>query len=171
MATREAERTVRQSVLDRLIDEAPREPADAPRTLAETARAFRAAVLRDVEWLLNTRRIAEPAPDACQELQRSVYHFGIPDITSLSADSDAARKRLLRQVEECIALFEPRLSGVRVTHDQGEEPGRRRVRFLVEGMLRMDPGPERVTFDTVLETTSGRFAVRARESASREAHR
>ena len=166
MATRGAERTVRPSVLDRLIDE-----ADPPSTPAETVRAFRAAVLRDVEWLLNTRRIAEPAPDACPELQRSVYHFGIPDITSLSADSDAVRKRLLRQVEECIALFEPRLSGTRVTLAPDESGGRRRVRFVVEGLLRMDPDPERVVFDTVLETASGRFTVSGGAAAPAETRR
>lgn len=170
MATPGAERTVRPSVLDRLIDDAPREPADSPDTLAETTRAFRAAVLRDVEWLLNTRRIAEPAPDAFPELQRSVYHFGLPDVTSLSADSDAARKRLLRQVEECISLFEPRLSGVRVTLTPADEGGRRHVRFLVEGLLRMDPNPERVVFDTILETSSGKFRVGGGASASAELH-
>jgi type VI secretion system protein ImpF len=165
MAARGAERTVRQSILDRLIDE-----ADPPSSAAETVRAFRAAVLRDVEWLLNTRRIAEPAPDACPELQRSVYHFGIPDITSLSADSDGARKRLLRKVEECIALFEPRLSGTRVTLAPDEEGGGRRIRFVVEGMLRMDPSPERVVFDTVLETSSGKFKVGGVANASGELH-
>ena len=56
-------------------------------------------MLRDLEWLLNTRRIVDPAPDACTEVQNSVYHFGLPDITSLSAESEAARLKLVRQVE------------------------------------------------------------------------
>ena len=160
MAAPGAERTVRPSVLDRLVDDAPREPADSPTTLAESARAFRAAVLRDVEWLLNTRRIAVPAPDSCPEVQRSVYHFGVPDVTSMSSDSDPARQRLLRQVEECISTFEPRISGVRVSPAVvRDEEGGRRIRFVVEGTLRMDPGPERVAFDTELEPSSGKFRV------------
>ncbi|MEW5925891.1 MAG: type VI secretion system baseplate subunit TssE [Gemmatimonadota bacterium] len=160
MAGPGAERTVRQSVLDRLLDDAPRVPADPPTTLAESARAFRAAVLRDVEWLLNTRRIAVSAPDACPEVQRSVYHFGVPDVTSQSGDSEPSRQRLLRQVEECIATFEPRISNVRVTPAVVRDAeGGRRLRFLVEGTLRMDPGPERVAFDTELETSSGKFRV------------
>lgn len=159
MAAPGAERTVRQSILDRLVDDAPREAADPPSTWSESVAELRASVLRDVEWLLNTRRIAEPAPDGYAELQRSVYHFGLPDVTSLSADSNTARQRLLRQVEECIAVFEPRLSGVRVSPGATQDDSGRRIRFVIEGMLRMDPNPERVVFDTVLETSSGKFRV------------
>jgi len=36
---------------------------------------------------------------------------------------------------------------------------RHRIRFTIDGLLRMEPNPERVTFDTVLEIGSGEFSV------------
>jgi type VI secretion system protein ImpF len=162
MASRQqSERTVRLSVLDRLVDRSPRTAADPPTSWEASVRELHAAVLRDLEWLLNTRRIAEPAPDTYPETQRSLYHFGLPDITSLSGESEWMRRRLLRQIEECIHLFEPRLTSVRVTPVEVDEEGLRQIRFLIEALLRMEPNPERVAFDTVLEIASGTFRVSA----------
>ena len=152
------DRSVRLSVLDRLIDYEPSVAADRPVTWDESVRRMKMAVLRDVEWLLNTRRTVQPAPDGYEELPRSVYHFGIPDVSSMSADSDSARQRLMRNVEEAIEIFEPRLTRVRVVPAEGGAE-RREIRFTVDAVLRLDPNPERVIFDTVLETSSGEFRV------------
>lgn len=159
MARPELERTVQQSVLDRLIDLDPRVAADPPATFAQSVRQYKAAVRRDLEWLLNTRRIVRPAPDALEEVAHSLYHYGLPDITSLSADSPDSRLWLVRRIEETIAMFEPRLTGVHVTLSETSGEGRREMRFLIEGTLRMDPTPEQVVFDTVLELGSGQYQV------------
>ncbi len=158
---RAPERTVRPSILDRLIDERPRESTDVEVGRAESEARFRRSVLRDLEWLLNTRRTTRPASRSQTELRASVYQYGIPDVTSLSADSSEARGYLLSQVDEAIRLFEPRLTGVRVRLVQGGggDGGRRAVRLRVEATLLMDPNPERIVFDTVLETSSGSFVV------------
>lgn len=160
MAPRHAERTVQPSVLDRLIDTDADRTADPPATLAQSVRDLKNAVRRDLEWLLNTRRIIEPAPAGFVELQRSLYHFGLPDITALSAGSLTARELLRRQVQEAITHYEPRLANVRVTVAQTDDGGRRELRFVVDGLLRMEPSPEQVVFDTVLEITSATFEVR-----------
>lgn len=165
MANREVERTVRQSVLDRLVDLEPKRSADPTTTWSESVRQLKEAVLRDLDWLLNTRRTPETAPDAYPEVQRSVFHYGLPDITSLSGESEVVRRRLIRQVEECIQLFEPRLTGVRVSPVEVEEESKRKIRFIIEAVLRMEPNPERVMFDTVLEISSGKFLVSGERSA------
>ena len=160
MAKREIERTVQPSVLDRLTDESPRSSADSRITYAESLRMFKAAVQRDLEWLLNTRRIVEPATEDFEELQKSVYNYGMPDITSLSRDSAVSRKQLLRQVEETLSIFEPRLGNVRVSMVEVEgEALRRELRFVVEATLKLDPTPEQVMFDTVLHFSSGQIDV------------
>jgi type VI secretion system protein ImpF len=160
MAKREIERTVQPSVLDRLTDEDPRASADARITYAESLRMFKRAVQRDLEWLLNTRRIVEAATEDFDEVRQSVYNYGMPDITSLSRDSAQSRKQLLRQVEETLAIFEPRLSNVRVAMVEVEgEAFRRELRFVVEATLRLDPTPEQVMFDTVLHFSSGQIDV------------
>lgn len=157
MDSREAGASVRHSVLDRLLaGNAP--GADAPDDMAESVRQLKFAVLRDLEWLLNTRRIAEPASDAYPEVQRSVYHYGLPDVSSLSLDEQTVRRRLVAYVEECIESFEPRLTAVRVTPAETKREDRT-VRFTVEALLRMEPNPERIVFDTVLEPSRGEFQV------------
>lgn len=162
MATREnrEDRTVRLSVLDRLIDREPKESMDPARDWSRSVHEHKMAVLRDLEWLLNTRRIMHEASDDFPELQRSVFAYGPPDISSMSGDSPSVRRRLLRHLEELIRTFEPRLANVRVSMAEDGGSKAKQVRFVVEGLLRMDPDPERVSFDTVLEISSGRFLLK-----------
>ncbi len=155
-----SEKTVRLSLLDRLIDHKPKVSFDESMSWRESVDTLKASVRHDLEWLLNTRRIPETAPESFQELNRSLYHFGFPDITSMGRDSREVRTRLIRQVEETIAAFEPRLAGVRVSLTESTDDGKRQLRFLIEGLLRMEPNPERVVFDTVLEISSGEYRVR-----------
>jgi type VI secretion system protein ImpF len=151
----EGTRLVRRSVLDRLVQS----EAHEPRNWSDSLRLQRAAVLRDVEWLLNTRRIAWPAPAQLSELQQSVYHFGLPDMTSASPNSPDSRRLLLRQVEAAIAQFEPRLSNVHVSEANTEGTAVRHVRFIIEALLQVETESEPIVFDTVLEPGSGRFSV------------
>jgi type VI secretion system protein ImpF len=160
MAKREIERTVQPSLIDRLTDEDPRASLDPRTTYGESLRRFKASVRRDLEWLLNTRRIAEMPPEDLTELNGSVYVYGVPDITSLSRDSSQERRRLLKHVETALGLFEPRLTDIRISLvDVDGENRRRELHFLVEATLRLDPTPEQVMFDTVLEFSSGQYEV------------
>ena len=161
MAQREIERTVQPSLLDRLTDADPGTSADPRVTFAESVRRFKASIQRDLEWLLNTRRTPVPVPEEWfEELPRSLFHYGLPDITSLSRDSRESRTFLVRQVEAAIAIFEPRLTDVRigVVEVEGDQ-FRRELRFHIEGVLRMDPTPEQVVFDTVLHFASGEYDI------------
>jgi type VI secretion system protein ImpF len=65
----------------------------------------------------------------------------------------------MRQVEECLRQFEPRLTSVRVSEAESRAGSARQLRFVVEGILQLDPVPEPVVFDTVLDSSSGRFNV------------
>jgi type VI secretion system protein ImpF len=159
MAARE--RTAQLSVLDRLIDENPRMRDDPPRTESDSVRAVKRSLLRDLEWLLNTRQIHHPVPEGLKELENSVFRYGLPDLTSMSGGSDVVRMALVRSLEEELRLFEPRLVGVHVSVAESKEADDRSLRFVVEGLLRMDPEPERVVFDTVLEAGTGQFSIRS----------
>ncbi|CAN5904960.1 type VI secretion system baseplate subunit TssE [soil metagenome] len=160
MAKRELERTVQPSVLDRLTDDDPLSSVDPRVSYGESLRAFKVGVQRDLEWLLNTRRTSDLDVDQLPEVRKSLYCFGMPDITSMSRDSLPARTQLLQQVEETLALFEPRLAQVRISMAEVEgEQRRRELRFVVEATLRLDPTPEQVMFDTVLHFASGQIDV------------
>lgn len=161
MPRTELERTVLPSVLDRLTDDDPQTPADPPITREESIRRYRNAVLRDVEWLLNTRRTAILVPDGMAALRRSAFMFGLPDTTTLAPGTAEGRDQLVRWVAQTIETFEPRLVNVQVTCHQADQINTPQVRFVVAALLRMDPSPEQVLFDTVLDIASGGYVVHA----------
>lgn len=155
-----SERTVTPSILDRLLDYDPRSTQDRVLTRDESVRAYRLGVLRDVEWLLNSRRTIEEAPDELTEVTESLYHYGLPDISSLSHSAEDLTSVRTR-VERTIRLFEPRLSDIRVTDTSSEAGGRFTLRFTIEGTLAMDPSPMRIVFDTLVDGAKREFKVRA----------
>lgn len=159
-----SERTVTPSVLDRLLDYDHRASRDAVLTREESIRQYRYGVLRDVEWLLNSRRTIEEAPDILPEVQRSVYHYGVPDISSLSR-SASDLQHMRTRVERSLRLFEPRLYDIRVTDSSSQSGGRFTLRFTIEGTLAMDPTPERIVFDTVVDGANREFQVKAHDDA------
>ena len=147
------------SLLDRLTDEEPKSPtAEAQLTRAESVRALKDGVRRDLEWLLNSRRCPiEPAPSA-KELWRSVYCYGLPDITGVSLSKGEDRNKMARMVETVVATFEPRLLNVTVSMKPVAQDSHV-LRFQIEALLRTEPAPSRVFFDTTLELTKGEYEV------------
>jgi|SRR5579871_1075907 len=165
MPRRETDETVTQSVIERLIDLKPDERADPPQSRAQSVKQLKAAIRRDLEWLLNTRQIAGGVPEEFPGLEGSLYAYGLPDVSTLSGHSSRDRNRLLRMLENTVSAFEPRLGGVKVNLvDSGSNSGRQ-LRFQIEALLLMDPAPELISFDTVLELSSGEYQVKGDQSA------
>lgn len=160
-----AEILVRLSVLDRLIDTDPKTQVEEPLTRAQSLRAMKTAVRRDLEWLLNTRRIAEPPDEGLEEVNKSVYIYGLPDFTALSIAAPKDQLRLLRSLQGAIRMFEARLANVQITPIKTTEVGSRTLRFRIEGMLLLEPNPEFVSFDTVLDLSSSEYVVRGDANA------
>jgi len=155
MARSLGETTITISVLDRLIDVEPDNRMENPLSRSQSVRLLKSAVRRDLEWLLNSRRICEPPDEGLKEVNRSVYIYGLPDLSSLTMASSGDRNRLVRQILATINLFEPRLSNVRLVMVETPDAAKKDVRLRIEAMLRMDPVPEPVSFDTVIELKSG----------------
>ena len=154
MARASTETLVTQSILDRLMD-----VEDWPSTRSQSTRFFRDALKRDLEWLLNTRQPPVPAIADYPGAKASVINFGLPDISSLGLNSAADHRALRLAIETCLRNYEPRLMDVRVTL-QGSDTVDRRLRFHIEGNMKLDPAPEEIAFDTVLELTSGEYKVK-----------
>jgi len=149
------------SVFDRLIDTDPRSTEEAPMSRAESVRRLRSAIRRDLEWLLNSRRVAVPPDPALQELNRSVYMFGLPDISSIHLSDRNEQLRLLGAIERAIQVFEKRLTDVRVVPIKDESHKFiQRLDFRIEGLLQMDPAPELISFDTSLDGVSQNYRVK-----------
>jgi type VI secretion system protein ImpF len=78
----------------------------------------------------------------------------------MGLNSPRDRQRLLHLVEQTIEIFEPRLIQVRVGALDNASSGPRILRFQIEGLLKMDPAPEQVLFDTVLQLNSGEYQIK-----------
>jgi type VI secretion system protein ImpF len=164
MARRDASGPVTLSVLDRLIDRDPKNHSEIPLTRAQSLRELKLALKRDLEWLLNSRKTIDPAPDSARETVRSVYHYGFADISSKSVLSTRDHSDLMRDMETAIAIFEPRLKRAKVRMEK-VEGSFRTLKFVIEGLLCMDPAPEPVRFDTVLELGKGEYEVKGADLA------
>jgi type VI secretion system protein ImpF len=71
------------------------------------------------------------------------------------------RARIRRILEETILTFEPRLLRVRVTLEPRREYDKA-LRFRVDALLRVDPAPAPVTFDTVWRVETQEYTVQGR---------
>ena len=164
MARRDATGPVTLSVLERLIDRDPKNSSEIPFTRAQSLRELRVGLKRDLEWLLNTRKTIDPSPDSARETVRSVYHYGFADISSKSVLSSRDHNDIVRDMEAAIAIFEPRLKRAKVRMEP-VEGNYRMLKFVIEGLLCMDPAPEPVRFDTVLELGKGEYEIKGADLA------
>jgi len=166
MARAQGDVVITLSVLDRLIDLEPKSQVEAPLTRSLSVRLMKAAVRRDLEWLLNTRRIFQEADESLKEVSRSLYMYGLPDFSTYSMGSTSDQAKLTRQLQAAIKMFEPRLANVRIVPTQTSSGiGLQELRFRIEAVLLMDPAPEPVSFDTVIELKSGVCRLRGDSSA------
>lgn len=164
LKSHDAPSPVANSVLDRLIDLEPDVSSEVPPTRAESLRQIKRGLRRDLEWLLNTRRVAVVPDDGYREVNRSCFVYGLPDISSFSVANPADQDRLQRAIATVVRLFEPRLANPRVVKIQADKSAAHVLRFRIEGLLRTEP-VQRISFDTVLQVTSGEYQVRGDQDA------
>jgi len=158
MARSPIEYTLTPSILDRLIDRDPKVSTE-PSSVRGTQQAqIKESVKRDLEWLLNSKQLNSDWPEDLRQLNRSLLTYGMPDFSSSTLSNSIQQDRLRRAVEETISRFEPRLPRVNVAIVEGKEH-ERSVRFRIDAMLRVDPAPEPVTFDSVLQLSTRAFVV------------
>jgi type VI secretion system protein ImpF len=155
MARGQADVTITLSVLDRLIDNEPMSKVEAPLSRAQSLRVMKNAVRRDLEWLLNSRSVPFEPDDSLKELNQSLYVYGLPDFSSYAAASSGDQAKLLREISGTIRMFEPRLADVRIIPVETPGVGLKEFKLRIEALLRVDPAPEPVSFDTVIELKSG----------------
>jgi type VI secretion system protein ImpF len=155
---------LRLPILDRLLDDEPKIKTEAPMTRSASLARLKTAVRRDLENLLNARRTPDYIPEGSVEILRSVYYYGLPDITSMPANFLYEQTKLLQSIETAVKTFEARLDGVKVS--LVPVAGQSRVlRFVIDGMLRIDPLPEHVIYDASIELTSLEVSISGEDRA------
>jgi type VI secretion system protein ImpF len=159
MPLRDGRLPVLSSVFDRLTDGPSSGSIGSVR--AGTLAALRDAVRSDLERLLNVRREERLVPAGYPESAASLLNYGLPDLSVYSLKNPADQQKLRRAMEAALRTFEPRLSQLSVTIE-GWDEARPVLRFRVEAVLRVEPVPEPVTFDTELWLENSRFSIMGR---------
>jgi type VI secretion system protein ImpF len=159
MARQEHDAPVTLSVIDRLIDLDPKSTVEAPLTRSQSLRLLKAALRRDLEWLLNTRQNADPVDSSYPQAETSFLNYGLPELTTVGVASVQDQARLRRSIEKAVATFEPRIAATRVNMEVLSS-NVRGFRFHIQAMLRVRPTPEPIVFDTLLELPAGQYEVK-----------
>jgi len=155
------------SLLDRLTDDHPEAKQETRERRVMSMRQLRAAVLRDLEWLLNA-----PSNVRGDEIYqfplvaRSVVNYGIPDLTGLTTSGISVSK-LEQMVFEAIEQFEPRILRAGLTvralaSSRGGADADHRFEFEIAGDLCPLPMPEALYVRTEVDLETGRYEVRDR---------
>jgi type VI secretion system protein ImpF len=160
MADAKNQRPELPSVLDRLIDEDPRQTGERTLTVKELATALRNAVRRDIEDLLNTRQRPDALPEGLADLAASSYEYGIPDFSGANLGSRERRRRYLKSIEDLLKQHEPRFASVKVVPaDDRKTTAERTMHFKIDAVLRTEPLPEAVLYDSQLDIPSRLFKI------------
>jgi type VI secretion system protein ImpF len=146
-------------LLDKLLDAEPERAQDRPVAATESVERLHRAVRRDVEALLNARRPWRSPPRTMPGLRLSPLGYGLADFTAGAFQGRAQREALRAEIEETIRRFEPRLAGVQVSLAEDGGPLRATLRMRIEGLLRVQPAPEPVAFDTAVDVTTADVTV------------
>lgn len=145
------------SILDRLLDDEPKNSTDSGDAKRVNIFLFKAALARDLECLLNSRCIDIDALIEQYPLAKnSVIGYGIQDLSSLSLLDPEHRALLRDQIRKTIERFEPRLNRIRVTLETTQD-SERKLRFRVDAILRIHPARPPVSFDAWLHLSSSQY--------------
>ena len=148
------------SVLDRLIDREPAIKEESPRSQNQILFELKQSVRRDLQNLLNTRWRCEVWPPTYEELELSLANYGIPDFSGVNMGGSENQKRLIEIVERAIEFFEPRFLQFSFAAMPNQNEFDRTLRFRIEGLLKAEPAPEPVAYDTVMDVSSAEFLLK-----------
>jgi type VI secretion system protein ImpF len=150
------------SLLDRLIELRDDERSMPGNPDGQSLSELQAAVCRDLQALFNTRQVSPDlaqGDDETSELTRSSLTYGLPELDSLNPQVPDQLKILQNAIEDAIRRFEPRLKDVRVKSIASQGPASRGWKMTVEALLRVDPTPVLMAFDTLIDPGSGKWRV------------
>ncbi|BBO17377.1 type VI secretion system baseplate subunit TssE [Candidatus Brocadia pituitae] len=157
---RQEQQSLQTSILDRLIDREPEVPSESVQNRSLSISQIKASVKRDLENLLNSRRILIEPPQSYRELIDSVYTYGLRDFTSKNPKSPSLKQQLRYELEKTISQFESRLKNVSI-HFEEHSPDRQSLKFRISALMVVEPIKEPVTFDTICDVNKQSYSVTA----------
>ncbi|QDV42178.1 lysozyme-like protein [Stieleria neptunia] len=146
------------SLLDRLTDDQAGTRVESRDQRVFSIHKLRAAVLRDLAWLMNTCHLAahQDLTDY-PEVGKSVINYGIPDLTGKTV-SGLQVFEVQQALRQAILDFEPRILAdtLEVRGDKDpDSPLSNSLEFEIEGELWSRPFPERLYLRSELDLETG----------------
>lgn len=152
------------SLLDRLIDNEPAVSVESRDRRVLSFSQLRAAVLRDLVWLLNTACQRPADIDGMREVEKSVLNFGVPSLTGRTVSGLRAidiEQDLTRAIERYEPRILPRSLHVRVITE--EKHGKPNTLVMeIEGEIWAQPLPEPLYIRTAVDLETGHFTLEER---------
>lgn len=159
MARVNKKKKLRPSIIDRLLDDDPRNNSERDSGQHQKIKQLRSSVRRDLENLMNTRfRVIEPGEEYPQ-LEKSLLNYGLPDLAIINITDLEKRKEFTNKLEKILKEFEPRFKNVSVSYSDNKDSIDRTLRFRIDATLYADPSPEVVVFDSILEPVTRSISV------------
>lgn len=167
---RAARDRLQPALLDRLTDAEPQRRSEPPDAQAIGGERLRAAVLRDLSWLLNTRNGEDGFVDwsAFAHAQASVLNYGMRPLVGKPM-SGVERMSVEASIRDAIVRFEPRIAPdsveVRSVLDApGGAAGERRhnvLMFEIKGTLWSVPHPVEFVLRSDLDLETGAMSLQS----------
>jgi type VI secretion system protein ImpF len=160
------------ALLDRLQDDDPAHQVEPLEKRFMSKRELRAAVLRDLRWLLNAtclevydpvRRVMRDDLSRLSHVRSSVVNYGLPPMSGRAASSMNADD-LESAITEAIAVFEPRIlreslqvSAIIQPHQLDHHNV---IGVEIHGQLWNQPVPIEIMLRTEIDLESGAVAIK-----------
>jgi len=152
-------------LLDRLTDEQPEKLKESRDQRIVSLRRYRAGVLRDMDWLLNTGSLGSSEDlSEFDEVRRSVLNYGIPDPCGTTA-SGLNPRQFERMLLDAVRTFEPRVLPDSLSihvHSSGGEMEHNALAFTIQGDLWALPTPDPLYVRTELDLDTGQCELKDR---------
>ena len=163
----------RSSLLDRLTDDAARQPPDPAATRGSVRADLRESVRRDLTHLLNATRLdAARCLRAWPQVERSVLNYGLPALAGVGVAALDVRAFELA-IDAAIRRHEPRVIAatlvVRAIDRDGAIGRHNMLSLEISAQIRAQPLPLEMLLRTEFDLETGRveLAESARRGASR----
>jgi type VI secretion system protein ImpF len=150
------------SLLDRLIDDEPQNRTEGAERRVLNKQQLRQAVLRDLQWLLNSVCKGEGEIAGYPQVRQSVVNYGLPAFTGNTA-TQISHKTVEAAIKDAIALFEPRIDAktldVKIVMTTAFLDTHNTLQIQIRGSLWAQPTPLELLLRTSLDLETGQVAV------------
>ena len=158
-----AQDRLQPALLDRLSDDQRDHSSETSESRVMSRQKLRAAVLRDLSWLLNSTQPLGKLAAAYPQAAASVVNYGLPPLSGQLA-SRIEIGDIERDIRDAIVRFEPRILAdtleVRAVEFDNALETHNIIEFEIRGFLWAQPVPLELMLRTQLDLEAAQVVIR-----------